>query len=72
VPEHKVKQMAHEAFVKQVHDPQEETVEYNSIRSFANLPHHVRQSKRALPLGSDKVHHITTTESRPLGHWRSK
>jgi hypothetical protein len=72
VPEHKVKQMAHEAFVRQVHDPQEETVEYNSIRSFANLPHHVRQSKRALPLGNDKVHHITTTESRPLGHWRNK
>jgi hypothetical protein len=71
VPKHKVAKMAHDRFLRQIHDPVDDKITYNAIRCRENVPYHTVESKRVLPLENTKVHRASPLASRPIGHWRN-
>jgi len=65
-------QARHENYKKMLFSPTPSSAEFNKFQSYKHSICVVRMRKRMLTCFQDKTYQVSSTESRPLGHWRNE
>jgi hypothetical protein len=64
--------LKHQAYLNALFDPEKTKVSFRAIRSIKNEPNHIQVDKAGLSAFDDKTFRISTTESRPHGHYLNR